>query len=415
MTSNSGLIRHVKKGEYILRQGEHGEVAYIIDQGHVEIIIEDSAGQKQRFIQGPGSLFGEVALLADTKRAASVVALEDCDLITLTQDDLNKRINAADPVLKLVTQNLINYCRNSLSKLNKVDADLLRTLEKDSTNENNIETQDESSQAPEENNSLVSSMKMEYSLKKALENDELVLHYQPIIDLKTLQTCGFEALMRWNHPTDGLIYPNDFIPVAEDTGLIEELSIWALTESTNALKRFETLPNAPQNPYISVNFSSHDISKPTFLTELVEAVSHANLTPKQIKIEITERLLILKPRLAAQTLKQCKEAGFSIAIDDFGTGYSSLSYLQDFPIDTLKIDQAFVHKMVGDTTSEELVRTIIHLGKTLDMDIIAEGAETREQVQKLIELDCEMAQGYYFEKALSEDEIVSTFRKWDIT
>lgn len=406
MTAHPESIRHVKKGEYIINQGDNGEVAYLIESGRIEISIEDKNGEKKITTQGPESLFGELALLAQTPRAASVRAIEDCCLIPITREDFQRRLEAADPILKLLTNNLIDYSRRLLLKNMDMTPSLIQHKP---INDSAVELD-----SNETAKGLISSMKLEHALNKALNNNELILHYQPIINLKTQKTAGFEALMRWNHPTEGMISPSIFIPVAEDTGLIVKLSEWALRESTAALKRIGSLDGAPDNLYMSINFSSHDLSKPSFLDELDQAVTSTNLNPGQVKIEITERLLILQPEVAAKTLKDCRDAGFSIAIDDFGTGYSSLSYLQDFPIDTLKIDQAFVRKMIHDTTSEELVRTIIHLGKTLGMDIIAEGAETQEEVEKLIALDCDMVQGFYFSKAMEESSIKECFRTWPI-
>ena len=420
MTSNSGAIRQIKKGEYILRQGEAGELAYIVESGQIEMIIELSDGTKKHVIEGAGCLFGELALLANTKRAASAVALEDTTLICITRADFTRRIDSADPILKLITQNLVRYCQTLLDRNSDEYLNLFEGLEIDSVSPDTkrIEEAPQEGRQPAEiahSSELVSTMRMEHALSHAIDNNELELYYQPIINLTTLETSGFEALMRWNHPADGMISPNIFIPLAEDTGLIEQLSEWALREATQALSRFETLSGAPDNLYISVNFSSHDLSKPEFLTELNKAVQSTQLSPGQIKIEITERLLIMQPEVAAKTLQDCRDAGFSIAIDDFGTGYSSLSYLQDFPIDTLKIDRAFVKKMVADSTSEELVRTIVHLGKTLGMDIIAEGAETIEEVQKLIALNCDMVQGYYFPPPMEESKVTECFHKWTIS
>lgn len=420
MTSNSGAIRKVNKGEYILRQGEAGELAYIVESGQVEMIIELSDGTTKHVIEGAGCLFGELALLANTKRAASAIALEDTTLICITRADFTRRIDSTDPILKLITQNLVRYCqhlldRNSDEYLNLFEGLEIDTVSPESKQVQQIPKTDKTSVDIGDTSELVSTMRMEHSLSNAIDNNEMELYYQPIIDLQTFQTRGYEALMRWNHPIDGMVSPNIFIPLAEDTGLIEKLSEWALSEATSALQRIEKLENAPKDLYISVNFSSHDLTNPNFLEQLDKAVKSTHLTPQQIKIEITERLLILQPDVAATTLQDCRDAGFSIAIDDFGTGYSSLSYLQDFPIDTLKIDRAFVKKMVADSTSEELVRTIIHLGKTLGMDIIAEGAETIEEVQKLIALKCDMVQGYYFAKPMPESEVSSSFHKWSLS
>ena len=231
------------------------------------------------------------------------------------------------------------------------------------------------------------------------------MHYQPIIDLQKENITGFEALMRWIHPVRGCIPPTIFIPIAEQTGLIVEASRWALRESCLALKRIEGRAGFINELFMSVNFSSTDFASENFIETVYTTISESDIDPKLIHLEITERLLMGQPDNARDTLAMCRKAGIGVSIDDFGTGYSSLSYLHYFPIDTLKIDQAFVRDMDKNESNMMLVKSIIALGKNMNMRIIAEGVETRQQAKILSDLGCDMAQGYYFAKPMSEMDV----------
>jgi EAL domain-containing protein (putative c-di-GMP-specific phosphodiesterase class I) len=260
---------------------------------------------------------------------------------------------------------------------------------------------------------VVESIKMANEFQSALENNDLQLYYQPIVNMKTGQVAGFEALMRWIHAEKGFISPALFIPIAEKNGLIVEASRWALGESCRALKRIENRIGRENSLYMSVNFSSTDFASENFLDHVYRILSESDVPAKQIKLEITERLLIQQPDHAKEVLEMCRQAGMSIAIDDFGTGYSSLSYLYYFPIETLKIDQSFVRAMTKDAKSMELVKSIIGLGKNMNMTIIAEGVEDETEGKILRDLGCDAAQGYYFAKPLPEKEVIELLRNWN--
>ncbi len=193
-----------------------------------------------------------------------------------------------------------------------------------------------------------------------------------------------------------------FIPIAEQSGLIVEASRWALRESCKALRRIESRAGYENELFMSVNFSSSDFASDNFVEAVYNTISESDVQPNLVHLEITERLLMNQPDNARDTLTMCRKAGMSIAIDDFGTGYSSLSYLHYFPIDTLKIDQAFIRDMRKNASSMALVKSIIALGKNMGMSIIAEGVEEREDAIALRDLGCDMAQGYYFCKPLPE-------------
>jgi EAL domain-containing protein (putative c-di-GMP-specific phosphodiesterase class I) len=259
---------------------------------------------------------------------------------------------------------------------------------------------------------VMGSVKIANEFREALEKGQLQMHYQPIVDLARGQVAGFESLMRWPHPAQGFISPGIFIPIAEKTGYIVTASKWALEESCKALRRIEDAVKPPKPLYMSVNFSSHDFVQEDFLNSVLKIISDAGVEPSQIKLEITERLLIQQPENARETLEACRDAGIGIYIDDFGTGYSSLSYLYYFPIQTLKVDQSFIRIMNKDPRSLELVRSIVGLGKNLNMNVIAEGVENPEEARLLRSMGCDMAQGYFYSKPMPEAEVIKKLNAW---
>jgi len=196
-----------------------------------------------------------------------------------------------------------------------------------------------------------------------------------------------------------------FIPIIEDNGLIVKASSWALEEALMALKRIENRGAYNKELFMSVNFSSRDFAADGFVESVYNTISKSDVDAEQLHLEITERLLMGQPENAKDTLNECEKAGIGISIDDFGTGYSSLSYLHYFPINILKIDRSFVMKMLTDESSYQLVKSMISLGKNLKMKIIAEGVETVEEANKLRELGCDMAQGYFFARPMPEKDV----------
>lgn len=383
-----------KPGEIILRQGDPGDSAYIIESGRVEIAIRAPNGKIQIVgTRGPGTMIGEMALVDNAARTATVHAIEDCVLLEITKDDFSGRLQSADPILRMTTQVILTRYRDTLTR-----ADISR----ESENWPPVETVELNHAGQTD---AVESIKIANEFKEALHKKQLALHYQPIINLQKGYVSGFEALMRWNHPERGTISPGIFIPVAEKTGLIVEASQWALREACKAQKRIEGRAGFENELFMSVNFSSNDFASENFIETVYNTVSESDIPLHLIHLEITERVLMGQPDSARETLSMCRKAGLGIAIDDFGTGYSSLSYLHYFPIDTLKIDQSFVRDMHKNESSMELVKSIIMLGKNMKMHIIAEGVETVEEARTLRDLGCDMAQGYYFCKPLSETDI----------
>jgi EAL domain-containing protein (putative c-di-GMP-specific phosphodiesterase class I) len=211
-----------------------------------------------------------------------------------------------------------------------------------------------------------------------------------------------EALVRWQHPALGLLYPTEFISLAEDSGLIIPLGDWVLRTACFQNKLWQVAGLKPQ--VLSVNFSARQFQLPTFIQTVAEILKETNLDPKWLELELTESSIMKDPDQAIEKLHELKLMGIKVAIDDFGTGYSSLNYLKRFPIDTLKIDKSFISDVCKDPHDTAIVRAIVTLGHALDLTVVAEGVETREQLEYLNELECDVVQGFLFSKSLSADD-----------
>ncbi len=253
-------------------------------------------------------------------------------------------------------------------------------------------------------------LELENNLRLALKRDELILHYQPIVSLSTSKLVGFEALIRWQHPQRGLISPSEFIPIAEDTGLIVPIGDWLLAEACRQLKiwqqKFVSIPQI-ETLKMNINVAYQQFQHPQFIHKLDEVLLATGLNGGCLRIEITESVLVESGGTIQNILAQIKNRNIKLSIDDFGTGYSCLSYLSRFPIDNLKIDRSFIDRLSFDAENFEIVRTIITLAKSLGMDAISEGIETTEQLTQLKKLGCEFGQGYLFAKPLDVQEMES--------
>jgi c-di-GMP phosphodiesterase Gmr len=242
---------------------------------------------------------------------------------------------------------------------------------------------------------------METDLRRALQRNELELHYQPLIDLDTGSLSGFEALARWQHPDLGAISPVDFIPVAEDSGLIVPLGRWALEEAAKTIAKWDARLNGEPDFRISVNMSAVQMQRDDVVEAVSSALSSAGVLGNRMTLELTESAFINDPEGAKQLLNALKGLDTNLAMDDFGTGYSNLAYLQQLPIDVLKIDRSFVTEMMIDKDKRAIVRTVLSLARALGMKTTAEGIESEEISEVLRRLGCSVGQGYYFARPMT--------------
>jgi len=249
---------------------------------------------------------------------------------------------------------------------------------------------------------------LETALYRALERQELTLVYQPIIDLQLGDVLGFEALMRWEREDGSTSSPAQFIPIAEETGIIVPIGAWALIEALTHLRSWIDAGICPDNASMSVNVSPRQLHDPQFVSVVSEALSRSRIAPAQLWLEMTESIMITEPEQALAALRRLNTLGVRIAIDDFGTGYSSLSLLQSFPIQRLKIDRSFISGIADDISARSLVKTILAMSEALGLDTVAEGVETSRQLESLIELRCAKAQGYLISHPVAPEQMRHT-------
>ncbi len=250
---------------------------------------------------------------------------------------------------------------------------------------------------------------LEWDLRQAIDNQELILHYQPIVDLRSLKTVSLEALIRWQHPRRGLVSPDEFIPLAEHSGLISQISQWVLLTACTQVKKWQDVYGL--DTAIAVNLSSRDFQNGGLSESLVLALEQSGLPAESLILEITEGLMLDPNEEALNTLQTIKDVGIRLSIDDFGTGYSSLSYLSRYPLDFLKIDKSFIEAIHSDPQKKALVEAITRMGQIMGMKVIAEGVETYEELSYLMDLGCDKAQGFYFSKPLSVEDYEAVLEK----
>jgi diguanylate cyclase len=395
--------RQFSAGDVVFSQGDPGDFAYVVESGRVVIEAGPTSEKVVLAERVPGEFFGEMAIIDDQPRSACARAVEDTVLLAISRAQLTQRIERTDPILRMCITVLLDHVRGSLRRL----ADPNDTAERDRRQQ----------LPPEARQEALAAIQLEQELRRALDRDELELWYQPLIAFDSGEIAGFEALMRWRHPERGLVPPGLFIPTAERSGLIVDMSQWALRSACLDLKRFQQAGLAAP-AFMSVNFSGKDFARPDFLELVDKTLLETGTDARHIKLEITETLLMHSPDTARRVLNAVRDRGTSIAIDDFGTGYSSLSYLQSLPADTLKIDQSFISAMMDDRSSLGLVKSIVGLGRGLDMKIIAEGIEDREQARALRDLGVDLGQGYLFSRpkpSLEVVDLLATWAGWDFT
>ncbi|MEW5917900.1 MAG: EAL domain-containing protein, partial [Gemmatimonadota bacterium] len=268
--------------------------------------------------------------------------------------------------------------------------------------------------APEMHAALLTRLSTEADLRDAVEREEFCLMYQPIVDLEAGRIVGCEALVRWNHPTRGLVAPESFIRLAEDTGLIIPLGKWVLREATREAARWPKNPTGSRPPYVTVNIAGKQLLHSEFVDDVRSALRDALLPADRLILEITEGTLLDNAEATTSRLQELKALGVRLAIDDFGTGYSSLSYLQRFPIDILKIDKSFVEGVVRGGNQAALARTIISLGDSLALRTVAEGIETDAQRSVLRDLGCQLGQGFLYARPMESAGIASAIARLGI-
>jgi EAL domain-containing protein (putative c-di-GMP-specific phosphodiesterase class I) len=260
---------------------------------------------------------------------------------------------------------------------------------------------------PSMHHEAVSHFALLQDLRHALQSGELLMHYQPIVDLATKEVVGFEALMRWAHPERGWVSPGVFIALAEPSDLIVELGAFALREAVSAASSWERTDDEASQPYVTVNLSAHQFHDPGLLRMIDQTLAQYKLAPERLVIEITETVALYDVAETLTVIEHLRRLGIGIALDDFGTGFSSLSHLVLLHPKIIKIDQYFVSPSQTSAYNDTLLETIVSLGDKLNVIMLAEGIETQDQLEQLRHLGCELGQGYLFSPAVAADEVAA--------
>jgi EAL domain-containing protein (putative c-di-GMP-specific phosphodiesterase class I) len=249
---------------------------------------------------------------------------------------------------------------------------------------------------------------LEHELRRALEGGELLLHYQPQVDIDALSVCGLEALLRWRHPERGFVPPDEFIPVAEETGQIGAIGIWVLQQACRQARAWRDQGLPPLR--VGVNISAVQFHQPGLIDSVREALDGAGLEARHLELELTESCVMSNPEESIAVLEALSEMGVLVSVDDFGTGYSSMSYLRRFPIDKLKIDKTFIAGMGTHSDDASIVQAIVSLAHGLRLKVVAEGVETSAQLAALKAMGCDQYQGYYFSSAVPAEDFEKLLR-----
>ena len=382
-------------GELIFRIGDPGDCAYVIEAGCVEVFILNQGGELLLSTLGKGEMFGEIALIDHQPRTANVRAAEQTVLIPVARQLLEGLLEKSDPILRHLLLVILDRFRHNGSA--KLEDDAAISLEQTSLRD---ALKDEATQ----------NLSLAHGISRALTRNEFELYYQPICNLSDGCIAGFEALIRWHHPTDGVIPPMDFLWLAEQTGLIRDLGLWTIER---ACRDWPTLRQYTDYkfPFVSVNLSPNQLICESLVDDIKAIIKRHNMPATDLKLELTETVMVEYPEIALRILDKLVELGSSFALDDYGTGHSGLNHLQRYPIGTLKIDRVFVEPMLESAQSLEIVHSSIDLAHTLGMNVVAEGVETGMTRKKLLELGCDFGQGWHFGRPAALKDLAARYIK----
>jgi EAL domain-containing protein (putative c-di-GMP-specific phosphodiesterase class I) len=385
------------RGQQIFKAGDAGDCAYLIEEGVVEILVLKQGEEHRIRLIGKGELFGEVSLIDYQPRTATVKAVERTVLVPIPRKMMERLLDKCDPVLRHLLLVILERFRHRNDDSVFPDANTL--YEPEQQKRRSIVRKE-----------ATQKLSLAHGMKRALNHEEFQLYYQPICNLSDGRIAGFEALIRWHDPVEGLIQPKDFLWVAEQTGLIHEIGLWTLRR---ACRDWQTLRQFVEyeKPFVSVNLSPSQLNSETLVEDVKNALKDQNVDPAELRLELTETVMIDQPEAALQMMQRLIELGCGLALDDYGAGHSGLRHLQRYPLDTLKIDGNFVEPILTCAQSLEIVRSTVALGLSLGLIVVAEGVESEGVRAKLMEMKCNLGQGWYFGRPAKLQELVVRYAK----
>lgn len=376
----------------VFRTGDSGDAAYVIESGCVEVLGGTHEHPLRLAVLAEGAMFGEVALLDHQPRTATVRTLMPTSLIRIDRVHVEELLVRADPVIQYLLRLLLERFRSTSNKSGAPAAPFHVPGEQYAT--------------PDLHAAAVRTLSLAHDLSAAIGSSQLELFYQPIIRLDDRSLQGFEGLVRWRHPTMGLVSPDEFIPLAEKTGLIHRIGDWVLRRGMLDWPRLRPLcqPRTGQIPFISLNLSAPELCQDGIVQSVQQRLQAMDMAPQELRIELTETTVITQLDQVTAVTQQLRAMGVGIALDDFGTGYAGLDYLQTLPFSSLKIDKGFVQQMHASERSYQIVKSALELSNRLNLSSVAEGIEDKETAAALARMGCHYAQGFYFAKPMPLEE-----------
>ncbi len=385
-TMVNGLSRETLETRMtVFRTGEYGDSAYVIESGCVEVLVGPDDATKRVAVLTVGAMFGEVALLDRQPRTATVRTLMPTSLVRIDRAHVEELLLRADPVIQYLLRLMLQRFRNS----------------------SGTPAQDDPLSAEDLHSAAVHTLSLAHDLADGIDNDQLALYFQPIILLENKSLIGFEALVRWEHPQQGLISPDEFIPLAEKTGLIHRVGEWVLQHALDAWPDLRDLctDDVRHHRFLSVNLSAPELCEPDIVNKVQASLARRQMQPHELRIELTETVIVSSLDAVSRTLNALRALGVGIALDDFGTGYAGLDYLQTLPFSCIKIDKVFVQQMHSAERSFQIVKSALGLSRQLELTTVAEGIEDAATASALQAMGCTYGQGYYFARPMPAQDM----------
>ena len=380
------MLENRKVGDFLYREGDTNDCAYIIAEGNVVLFRDEDGRRRVIERRGSGSIVGEVSVLRGLPRAVSVQAETNCIVFRISAEQIEARFADLDPLMTACIETTIGFIE-SMNSSERCGANKPKKTKglKD----------------------LIERLQLEADLEEGLKRHEFQMNYQPIYDMACGRIAGFEALMRWTHPTLGPVPPGHFVSVAEEMGSVGKLTDFAILTACADLRRFRQASSC-SDLFVSVNITAKDLVRECFTDFLSAQIALNDLEPNDVKLEITESALLPSTPIVEANLNRLSRLGFGLAVDDFGTGYSNLGHLQLLPLTALKIDRAFSNGAHHSKVNLSIIRMLLSLAKELDVDVIAEGLEHTADVDALRRLGCRYFQGFHFFKPMSFEDSLSS-------
>ena len=383
------VTRELFASEVLYRQGEPSDCAWLIERGAIELASVQGRRTISHGVLGPGALLGELGMLDGAPRSETATARGDSALLAIEHDQFLERLASGDPIVRTLVDSLLRRTRSILASL---------------ANDAVLATEDVAGDDPNAR-SGIDKIRLEAQLRDALDSGTLDVGYQPVYDIRAGRVAGYEALVRWELPGRGTVSPAEFIKLAEETSLIVPVGEYVLDRVVGVLSGLREAGVAPL-PSIAVNLSAKQLVEPGMARQIVARARRAGLPPGALKLEVTESPMLAYAPVHA-VMQHCRAHGIPFALDDFGTGYSNLTHLYQLDFEFVKVDQAFARHMFESDRAMAIVQAVVAMAHGIGADVVVEGVETREQLQRLRGMGVRYAQGYLFGQAQPAEKVLS--------